>query len=145
MDATANYPIVVMPLTDQDGGGFVARVPDLPGCYGDGDTPDAAVRDAQKAIVEWVDEYSKMGRAVPRPGSMAADMRQRREDELRFLAECVCRLRDSEKAWDNLDDRIAAIESELRYLVDMVENSAGWERFHIITKSTRKPQPELLC
>ena len=32
------YPIVVEPLPIEDGGGFVATVPDLPGCMSDGET-----------------------------------------------------------------------------------------------------------
>ena len=31
------YAIIVEPLSAEDGGGFVATVPDLPGCMSDGD------------------------------------------------------------------------------------------------------------
>jgi hypothetical protein len=34
----AGYAVVIEPLTDEEGGGFVATVPDLPGCMSDGDT-----------------------------------------------------------------------------------------------------------
>src|SRR5437762_14327344 len=30
------YPVVIEPLPPEEGGGFVARVPDLPGCTSDG-------------------------------------------------------------------------------------------------------------
>ena len=31
------YTVVVEPMTAEDGGGFVATVPDLPGCMSDGE------------------------------------------------------------------------------------------------------------
>ena len=34
------YPVVIEPLAPEDGGGFVATVPDLPGCMSDGETPE---------------------------------------------------------------------------------------------------------
>ncbi|MGH1356548.1 MAG: type II toxin-antitoxin system HicB family antitoxin [Thalassovita sp.] len=34
-----DYPIVLVPLCEEDGGGFAAYVPDLPGCMSDGETP----------------------------------------------------------------------------------------------------------
>ena len=35
--------IMVEPLSEADGGGWLASVPALPGCLGDGETPDAAL------------------------------------------------------------------------------------------------------
>lgn len=32
------YPIVIEPLSQEDGGGYVATVPDLPGCMSGGET-----------------------------------------------------------------------------------------------------------
>lgn len=76
MEATDKYAIVVMPLSKEQGGGYVARVPDLPGCFGDGETREEAVADAQAAILEWVEEYSRIGRSIPEPGSLAAEFRK---------------------------------------------------------------------
>ena len=144
MENIDKYCIFVMPLEEEDGGGFIARVPDLPGCSGDGSTPERAIRDARKAIVEWIDEYTKMGREIPEPGSVAAEFKKNRQEEFNLLAACVQRLRDSEKQFEGLDGRISAIETEIRYLVDMVEHVDGWERFHIIMKTIKKPQGEML-
>lgn len=36
-----DYPIEVRPLAEEDGGGFLATFPDLPGCMADGETPGA--------------------------------------------------------------------------------------------------------
>ncbi len=45
--------IMVEPQSETDGGGWLATVPALPGCMGDGDTPEAALADAEVAIIEW--------------------------------------------------------------------------------------------
>ena len=37
------YPVVVEPLPEEEGGGFAAIVPDLPGCMSDGETPEEAL------------------------------------------------------------------------------------------------------
>jgi predicted RNase H-like HicB family nuclease len=61
------YPVIVSPLTVEDGGGFVATVPDLPGCMSDGETPEEALTNVQDAIAEWIDAAERLGRDVPRP------------------------------------------------------------------------------
>jgi antitoxin HicB len=61
------YPIMVEPLPAEDGGGFVATVPDLPGCMSDGETPEEAVSNVQDAIVTWIEAARDMGHAVPKP------------------------------------------------------------------------------
>lgn len=64
------YAIMVEPLSDADGGGWLATVPALPGCMGDGATPEAALADAEAAIVEWHDAAKRFGREVPGPASL---------------------------------------------------------------------------
>lgn len=46
------YPIMIAPLSAEDGGGFLATVPDLPGCMTDGDTPEEALAGITDAIAE---------------------------------------------------------------------------------------------
>ena len=52
------YPIVVEPLSVEEGGGFLATVPDLPGCMSDGATPEEAVSNIQDAIAAWIDAFT---------------------------------------------------------------------------------------
>ena len=61
------YPVVIEPLPDEDGGGFLATVPDLPGCASDGTTREEAAHNIADAIAAWIEEAQRMGRAVPRP------------------------------------------------------------------------------
>ena len=61
------FPVIIEPLAEEDGGGFIAIVPDLPGCTSDGDTPELASAAVQDAIVSWIEEARDTGRPVPRP------------------------------------------------------------------------------
>ena len=83
------YAIMVEPLSDADGGGWLATVPALPGCMVDGDTPEAALVDAESAIVEWHLAAKELGREVPGPGSLG-QWRQRvprsLHEKLKFVA-----------------------------------------------------------
>ncbi|WP_294174640.1 type II toxin-antitoxin system HicB family antitoxin [uncultured Sphingomonas sp.] len=62
-----SYDVHVRPLSAELGGGFVAIVPDLPGCKSDGDTPEEALANAYDAIECWIEAAEGMGRPVPAP------------------------------------------------------------------------------
>lgn len=66
------YPIIIEPLSQEDGGGFLARVPDLPGCMSDGETPEEAVTNVQDAIAAWLEAAAEHGRRVPAPSPRLA-------------------------------------------------------------------------
>lgn len=55
------YRIVLTP----DGDGFMAEVPELPGCMSDGDTVAEALANAADAIQCWIEACQEMGREVP--------------------------------------------------------------------------------
>lgn len=61
------YPFVIEPLPEEEGGGFVAIVPDLPGCMSDGETPQEAAVNVQDAIAAWIEAAGDLGHAVPKP------------------------------------------------------------------------------
>lgn len=67
---TLDYLIMIEPLPPEDGGGFLATVPDLPGCMTDGDTPEAALAGITDAIAEWIDTARHLGQAVPAPSRL---------------------------------------------------------------------------
>jgi antitoxin HicB len=85
----ADYAIVVEQLDEADGAGWLASVPALPGCYGDGETRAAALEDVLSAIEEWKDAARQLGRDVPGPAA-TGQWRQRvprtLHDKLRRLA-----------------------------------------------------------
>jgi antitoxin HicB len=61
------YPVIIEPLPQDDGGGFVALVPDLPGCMSDGETAQAALASVMDAVDAWIDEAKVLGRPIPPP------------------------------------------------------------------------------
>ena len=61
------YPVVIEALSEEDGGGFLATVPDLPGCMSDGETREEAARAIDDAIAQWIEEAKKLGRPIPKP------------------------------------------------------------------------------
>ena len=66
------YAVLIEPLSDDDGGGFLATVPDLPGCMSDGETPEEAIINVQDAILAWLESAQEMGRPIPEPSLKVA-------------------------------------------------------------------------
>jgi antitoxin HicB len=66
------YRIEIMPLPADEGGGYVAWVPDLPGCMSDGDSPAEALKNVEQAIGEWIEEAKRQGTPIPAPSREAA-------------------------------------------------------------------------
>jgi antitoxin HicB len=62
-----DYPVLIEPLAPEDGGGFLATVPDLPGCMSDGESAEDALKNVRVAIEEWIEEALALGRDVPPP------------------------------------------------------------------------------
>lgn len=67
--ANSEYPVVIEPLSKEDGGGFVATVPDLPGCMSDGESREEAARSVADAIAAWIEEATRLGRPIPAPST----------------------------------------------------------------------------
>ncbi len=66
------YVVLVEPLSAEDGGGYLATVPDPPGCMSDGETPEEAVKNVQDAIEAWKEAAHDLGRDIPKPSRRAA-------------------------------------------------------------------------
>jgi antitoxin HicB len=64
------YPVIIEPLRQQDGGGFIAAAPDLPGCVSDGETPEEALTGVRDAISAWIDEARELNRMIPKPSRL---------------------------------------------------------------------------
>jgi predicted RNase H-like HicB family nuclease len=56
-----------------DGGGkaYGVRIPDLPGCYGGGATPEAAIADAMLTARDWISHRETKSEAAPPARNMA--------------------------------------------------------------------------
>ena len=62
-----DYEVDVRPLAAELGGGYVAEVPELPGCLSDGETPEEALANAYDAAEAWLETARELGREVPVP------------------------------------------------------------------------------
>ena len=49
------YRIALRPLSAAEGSGWLAEVPELPGCMSDGETPQEAVENVMDAIACWIE------------------------------------------------------------------------------------------
>jgi len=63
------YAVRIERLADNDGGGYFATVPNLPGCTSDGDTPEAALMHVQEAIASWIEAALKWKIDIPQPSA----------------------------------------------------------------------------
>ena len=59
------YEVIVYWSTED--GVFVAEVPELPGCAAHGESAEAAVKSAQRAIRLWIDTAKEFGDPIPEP------------------------------------------------------------------------------
>ncbi|MDF9410081.1 type II toxin-antitoxin system HicB family antitoxin [Pelotomaculum isophthalicicum JI] len=62
-----NYEIKIRKLTDEEGGGWFAEIPLLPGCISNGETPGEAVSNINDAKRCWVETCLELGRSIPEP------------------------------------------------------------------------------
>jgi antitoxin HicB len=61
------YPVTIRPLTKEEGGGYLAEFPDLPGCIADGETVEQALHEAEDALEAWLITAKEHHDEVPRP------------------------------------------------------------------------------
>jgi len=116
------YDIVASPLSDDDGGGYLAFVPDLKGCMSDGDSIVEAVENVQDAITAWIEINEKNGRPIPEPGALRemmveldnetsgliddqSDLIEKQRDLISALAKRVEELEKSQKGMARIHSR----------------------------------------
>lgn len=124
-----DYVFVVSPLSAEDGGGFVAYVPDLPGCMSDGDTPEEATRNVQLAIKEWLDCAVARKMEVPPPGSRIAAASMAHKRLSAAFSGLVKDVEDMRANVGHLDHRLDEIERKIAELDERFENNQAWARF----------------
>ena len=59
------YELVI--YWSSEDGCFIVEVPELPGCMADGDSYEAAVKNARSIIQEWISTAHRIGRPIPPP------------------------------------------------------------------------------
>jgi antitoxin HicB len=63
----AAYEVILRPLDAAEGGGWLATIPALPGCTGDGETEMDAIEDVRLAALEWAEATVTDGDPIPAP------------------------------------------------------------------------------
>ena len=71
------YRMSLRPLGAEDGGGWLAEVPELPGCMSDGETIEEAITNGREALRDCIEVFRESGRKIPKPTIEAAQWRQR--------------------------------------------------------------------
>jgi antitoxin HicB len=66
------YAVRVERPAEGDGGGYLAIVPDLPGCMSDGETPEEALKNVQEAIASWIEAAKEWKQDIPKPSPSLA-------------------------------------------------------------------------
>jgi antitoxin HicB len=61
--------VEIRPLSEDDGGGWLAVFPDLPGCMGDGETLQEAIANGLEAAKAWLAVAEEVGDHVTALGS----------------------------------------------------------------------------
>ncbi|AGL00104.1 type II toxin-antitoxin system HicB family antitoxin [Desulfoscipio gibsoniae] len=62
-----DFEIKLKKLSEDEGGGWLAEIPLLPGCMSDGETPEEAVNNLNQAKRDWIETCLELGRSVPEP------------------------------------------------------------------------------
>lgn len=62
-----NYEIKLRQLTEEEGGGWFAEIPLLPGCMSDGETAEEAIKNLNDAKKCWIETALELGRPIPEP------------------------------------------------------------------------------
>lgn len=127
-----DYPIVIVPLPQDEGGGFMAFAPDLRGCMSDGATREEAAKNIAGAILEWLDAARVRQMEIPAPNS-AADRERARKARLAH------RIKELADGVDRLDERLQALESVAREIEERLEHQDAWTRFADLTGSAPPP------
>ncbi len=70
MNSNLEYPYIIKPLSQEDGGGYLIEFPDLPGCISDGETPEEAFMMGKDAVEAWLATAKACNRDIPKPNSL---------------------------------------------------------------------------
>lgn len=66
------YSVRLSQLSQADGGGWVASIPELRGCLADGRTPDEAYEELKSVLDFWLEVAKEEGKPVPQPMAYSA-------------------------------------------------------------------------
>ena len=72
-----DYALRIDPLPEDEGGGYLVTVPDLPGCMADGETVEKAIAEAHDAFAAWTMAEQEDRGDLPAPKTYSGQFVQR--------------------------------------------------------------------
>lgn len=72
-----DYPITLSPIPEDEGGGYMVTIPDLPGCIADGETVEEAIAEARDAFEAWTTAEREDAGTLPAPKTYSGQFVQR--------------------------------------------------------------------
>lgn len=72
-----DYAINIAPILEEEGGGYLVTLPDLPGCIADGETIDTAIAEARDAFTAWAMAEREDKGELPPPKTYSGQFVQR--------------------------------------------------------------------
>lgn len=69
MNNLFSYPFEIIPLTQEEGGGYLISFPDFNECISDGETPEEAIKNGFDALKETIYALESIGLPIPKPFS----------------------------------------------------------------------------
>ncbi|MDX7952198.1 type II toxin-antitoxin system HicB family antitoxin [Lichenihabitans sp. Uapishka_5] len=135
------YPVIVRPLSDEDGGGFLALAADLQGCMSDGATPAEAIANVQCAIEEWCDEARRLGREIPAPGTSSRKSKEGREALFKLLEKQdeILKLKEGLLAAQN--KALEELRLEIAALKDRESDAVSYHRLAMVSAPSWLSRP----
>ncbi len=65
-----DYRITLRALSEEEGGGWLAEIPELPGCMSDGETTQEALENLQDAKETWLEMAKETNMRIPEPSNI---------------------------------------------------------------------------
>ena len=72
-----DYPITLSPIPEDEGGGYMVTIPDLPECIADGETVEEAIAEARDAFEAWTIAEREDAGTLPAPKTYSGQFVQR--------------------------------------------------------------------
>jgi predicted RNase H-like HicB family nuclease len=119
------YPVAIVRLPDEEGGGYLARAVDLFGCLGDGQTPEEALANLKDAIIEWIDECRRLERDIPQPGSVILKAQKKQRETVAAIRKQNDLINKQAEAFEQLRQEIACLKSDIAELADKGDEDDG--------------------
>lgn len=109
------YPLIITALSEEDGGGYLAVYPDLPGCMADGDTREEAVKNAADALACWMDVQIEREAEIPAPYSSSDSF----FDKMEQIDEMIHALVETR---NESDEKIKMLEAKIKSMSEVSPN-----------------------